>query len=120
MSDQTETKTKVRRQVALTCAEQIQANSDGNIGDIAHFIEDALEAVDADFRAKLATLEAERDAANSQLEEWDSALAEYSDYEGDDAPWDTMHNEFTRRDEQIKALSAEVQKLRDALESMEE
>lgn len=43
----------------------------------------------------------------NEIEEWELALSENSEYEGDEAPWDTMRNEFIK-------LRAAMERVRDA------
>lgn len=56
---------------------------------------------------------AEERAENERLKEeitlWEEALADNSEYEGDDAPWDTMQNEFARRDSELTQLKAQLE-----------
>jgi hypothetical protein len=77
---------------------------------IVGILEQQLNAANQQIKA----LREESDHRQSQLEEWDLALSEHSEYEGDEAPWHTMRDEFANRDEQIAKLKAELGALRSA------
>lgn len=42
---------------------------------------------------------------------WDEALSEHSEYEGEEAPWITMQNEFAARDKEITELKGLLSEL---------
>lgn len=63
---------------------------------------------------ELAEKEREVERLKAQLHEWDEALSENSDYEGDDAPWQTMRHEFDK----LRAENARLRKELDVIGSI--
>lgn len=57
---------------------------------------------------EITRLRAEVDKMSHWDEQWDLALSEHSEYEGDEAPWNTMRNEFKRRDDEIVTLRQQL------------
>lgn len=54
----------------------------------------------------------ETDDAESESMLWQEALSRHSEYEGDEAPWQTMENEFQMRDREIKRLIEALESLK--------
>jgi DNA repair exonuclease SbcCD ATPase subunit len=83
--------------------------------DYGWLAKDTCESITEDvdqLNSEIKRLREELAGCRHEEEQWDLALSEYSEYEGDEAPWNTMRNEFN----QLRAQLDKSEKMMDSLQ----